>query len=224
MNNYIRLGVISEVSGTKARVKIGNNIVTDFLPVLQIANPYKKSWTPVRVKEQCVVLPILGEINAGVILRGIYYTEFDAPSTDENSEKTEYKDGTKISYSVTDKQLNVSLAGGATINIEGSANITVKGSATVEAQSITAEASSAELICPNTIIKGNVAVNGVVTATGVIGTTITVGGAGGSELKSEGGKFKIDRPLEVTGDVKSSGLLYDKFGAIRTQNFNGGGN
>jgi phage baseplate assembly protein V len=234
-NDFIRLGVISEVevNGTRARVKLADKLVTDFLPVLQIANSYKREWTPLRVKEQVVVLPVLGELNSGVILRGIYYTEFQAPSTDANTQKTVYKDGTdgtdgtEITYTPSTKTLNIT--GNVNITISGNANITVQN-ADITAQSIKAQASSAELTCPNTSIIGNVKVEGSITATetitglSVVGTTMTVGGAGGSELKSEGGKFSIDRPLDVKGDVKSSGLVYDKFGAIRTQNNNGGGN
>ncbi|MDR2342777.1 MAG: phage baseplate assembly protein V [Campylobacteraceae bacterium] len=222
MNNYIRLGVISEVQkgGNKARVKIGNNIVTDFLPVLQFANSYKRSWTPLRVKEQCVVLPILGEINAGVILRGIYYTEFPAPSTNENTEKTIYEDGTEITYTTETKTLNIT--GNVNITISGNANITVEG--------------NTNIVSAATTHKGDITVEGKITTTGditsaatvqglgVIGTTVTVGGAGGSELKSDGGKFRIDKPLEVTGDIRATtGLVYDKFGAIRIYDPNNSG-
>jgi phage baseplate assembly protein V len=219
-NNHIRFGIISEVKGAKARVKLAENLVTDFLPVLQFANSYKREWTPLRVKEQVIVLPILGDINSGVILRGVYYTEFGAPSTDANTEKTIYADGTEITFTPETKTLNI--AGNVNITVSGNANITVQN-AEITAQNIKARSSSAELTCPETKITGKVTIEGTVTATSVVGTTVTVGGAGGSTLKADGGKFKIDRELEVAGNIRVSAKVYDAQGDLR-QNNNGGQN
>ncbi|MDR2100104.1 MAG: phage baseplate assembly protein V [Campylobacteraceae bacterium] len=228
MNFLIEAGLISEVSAnqTKARVQIAGGLVTDFLHILQLAaNSYKIHFIPAQVLEQVIVLSTENDINSGVILRGLNYIKFPVPKdASESKEIIEYADGTVISYDTKTKTLTAAFAGDVKINIEGSANITVAKSAIVEAQNISAKAGTAEITCPETSVKGNVTVDGIVTATGVVGNTVTVGGAGGSVMKAEGGKFKIDRPLDVTGDVKASGgLLYDKFGAIRTQDNSGGG-
>jgi phage baseplate assembly protein V len=215
----MRFGIISEVQGSKARVKLAENLVSDFLPVMQVANSFKRKWTPIRVGEQCFILSNLGDVNAGAILRSCYFTKCLAPSIDPDTEITIYSDGTVISYNTKTKTFDAAFAGNVTINIEGAANITA-GSVKVETQTASVTANIADIICPETSINGNVTVEGIVTATSVIGTTVTVGG---SELKSEGGKFKIDRPVEVSGDVKANGgLVYDKFGAIRTSSTGGG--
>ena len=226
MSFLIEPGVVAEVKGSKARVQIGIGITTDFIHCPQVANSFKRFWSPLRVGEQCYVVAVRGSINEGFIVRGIYYNKDGHKVPDganENTEITQYEDGTKISYDVENKQLDVSLAGSATINIKGNANIIVGGSAKVQAASVEIKADNATLDCPATEVKGNITATGVVTALGVIGTTVTVGGAGGSELKAEGGKFKIDRALEVTGNIKSSGTVSDAQGNLR-QTIPGGGN
>jgi phage baseplate assembly protein V len=232
MMHTVEPGVIAEVKGNKARVQIGIGVTTDFIHCPQVSNSFKRFWSPLRVGEQCYVVAVRGSINEGFIVRGIYYNKDGYKASDganENTEITEYEDGTKISYNIESKQLNVSLAGGAVINIVGSANIMVGGNLNVKASKADITANTANIKAETThtgniIVEGSITATKTVTALSVIGTTVTVGGAGGSELKSESGKFSIDRPLDVKGDVKSSGLVYDKWGAIRTQNNNGGGN
>ncbi|MDR1975583.1 MAG: phage baseplate assembly protein V [Campylobacteraceae bacterium] len=211
MNNLARFGTITEVQGEKARVKLAEKLVTDFLPVVQFANSFKQKWEPIRPGEQCFVLPNLGDINAGLIIRGVYFTALSAPSTSENEEVTTYTDGTTISYNTEAKVLNVSLAGNATINVASDANITVGGNLSVKA-------ATANIECPATAIKGNVTVEGIVTAASVVGATVTVGtGANASKLTSAGGEFTIEGNLKATGNVKSGNIVSDKWGALRTQ-------
>jgi phage baseplate assembly protein V len=223
MNNLLRFGTISEVQGDKARVKLAEKLVTDFLPVLQFANSYKRKWEPIRPGEQCFVLPNLGDINSGLIVRGVYFDKLPAPTTSGKEEKTVYEDGTTISYNTESKTLTVSLADKATINIAGDANITVGGTLNVTAATANIEATTAT-IKAETQHTGNLTVEGIVTATGVVGATVTVGtGADASKLTSAGGEFTIEGNLKATGNLKAGNLVSDKFGTIRTQAPAGGG-
>lgn len=102
----IEVGIISEVKEDKARVAIGS-MVTDFLPVFQgLANSYAVSFSPIRVGEQVLVLPIRGELNSGVILRGIYQDKHKL-NADDKVIKIEFEDGAKFSYDSGSKTLSV---------------------------------------------------------------------------------------------------------------------
>jgi phage baseplate assembly protein V len=221
-------GTIAEVKGTRARVQIGIGVTTDFLDCPQVANPFKRFWSPLRVGEQCYVVAARGSINEGYIKRGSYCNEYGVPEgADENTETTVYEDGTKISYNTKTKQLNVALAGSANINIAGNASVTVGGSASISANAVNVKAKSAAIEADTANVKaetthtGNLTVEGIVTATSVVGATVTVGLTGGSTLRADGGKFKIDRELEVSGNIKATGSVSDSQGNLRT---NGGGN
>jgi phage baseplate assembly protein V len=236
MSYTIEPGIISEVKGAKARVQIGSGIVTDFLNCPQFANSFKRFFSPLRVGEQCFVLAVRDSINSGFVIRGAYFTKYPAPDTDEDTETTLYSDGTKISYNTKSKKFTANLAGDAQVAIEGSANImiggsaniTVGGAANIKSESVnidtktaSVKADTATITCPTTNITGNVTVSGVVTATGVVGTSVTVGGVGGAKLTSEGGKFKLDKPLDVTGNITSSATvsgvnITDQYGNVRT--------
>lgn len=139
MSAYIEIGVISEVAGAKARVAIGS-MVTDFLPLLQKANSFIKEWTPLKVGEQVVVLPIRGDLNSGVILRSLYQSAYTAPTNDENIKMIVFSDGTKISYDTNSSTLEIWSP--KTINISASTEI--------------------NLNAPNVNIKGNLSVSGII--------------------------------------------------------------
>ena len=98
MTNLNELGIISEVSGARARVAIGS-MVTDFLPVIQMGeNSFKTTWEPLRVGEQCIVLPIRGELNSGIVIRGAETLSYPVPSIDENIEIIKFNDGMFVKY------------------------------------------------------------------------------------------------------------------------------
>lgn len=101
------IGIISEVQGDKARVAIGE-MVTDFLPVFQsFSNSFAVSFNPIRVGEQVLVLPVRGELNSGVILRGLYQNKH---KLDAQNNKTTivFEDGAIMSYNSSSSTLEVS--------------------------------------------------------------------------------------------------------------------
>jgi len=102
------VGIVSDVRGARARVKIGE-MVTDYLPVLQAwASDFGVSYSPVRVGEQVLVIAIRDEINAGVILRGLYQHSYKPSETSPTTAKVVFADGTAVSYDVETSELVVS--------------------------------------------------------------------------------------------------------------------
>ena len=62
-----------------ARVKVGDR-VTDFLPVLSIANSFVKVWIPPRVGEQVAVISPFGDASSGFIIPAIFNKGCREPS------------------------------------------------------------------------------------------------------------------------------------------------
>ena len=84
LDNLLRLGTIAEVdyANATARVKAGG-ITTDFLPWITCRAGDVKTWSPVSVGEQVLILAVSGEFNSGIILAGVYASNAPNQSKDE---------------------------------------------------------------------------------------------------------------------------------------------
>ncbi|AQW85485.1 phage baseplate assembly protein V [Campylobacter pinnipediorum subsp. caledonicus] len=187
--DFIEVGIISEVKDDGARVSIGS-MVTDFLPVTQIANSFTRSFEPIRVGEQVVVLPIRGSLNSGVILRSIYQTSHDAPGVDTKEQLIVYEDGVKMSYNT----------GSSTLTISSPKQILI------ECENATLNATNVNVNALNTVVKStDISLIGQTSITGDISTT----GAGGG-----GGSFNIKGNMNINGNVVVSGNISDARGDL----------
>lgn len=111
--NYI--GVVCDVKGTRASVKLENELTTDFLNVVQhSSNANSTSFKPIKVGEQVLVIAVNDDVNSGVILRGIYQDKYKLDASD-TKEYVEFSDGTCISYDVSSSTLDINVS--KTINI-----------------------------------------------------------------------------------------------------------
>ena len=195
-NNLNEIGIISEVSGDRARVAIGA-LVTDFLPVFQpFANSFATGFAPIRVGEQVLVLPIRGELNAGVILRGIYQTAHRASATDTKIHVA-FEDGVRMSYDTANSSLEISSPKQINIACEN-ANLTAKN-VNVKADDTTVQSGNIKLL-GNTLIQGS----------------ISTAGSGG-----ESGSFEINGNVTIAGSLKTSGDISDGRGSLSSHT-NGG--
>ena len=195
-NNLNEIGIISEVSGDRARVAIGS-LVTDFLPVFQpFANSFATGFAPIRVGEQVLVLSVRGELNAGVILRGIYQSAHRASATDKKIHAS-FEDGVSFSYDTASSTLEISSPKQINITCEN-ANLSAKG-VNVKADDTTVQSGNIKLL-GNTIIQGSIS---------------TAGSGGGS------GSFSINGDLNITGSLKTSGDISDGRGSLSSHT-NGG--
>ena len=176
----IEVGIISEVRDDRAKVAIGS-MVTDFLPVFQAhANSYAVSFSPIRVGEQVLVLPVHDELNSGVVLRGLYQSSHKTDATDKKVHIS-FEDGIKMSYDSSSSCLEISSP--KLINIAcDNANVKAKN-VMVEASDTTIKSGSIKLL-GNTFIKG--AIN-------------TAGSGGGS------GSFEINGDVRITGSITAGG-------------------
>ena len=176
----IEVGIISEVRADRAKVAIGS-MVTDFLPVFQAhANSYAVSFSPIRVGEQVLVLPVHDELNSGVVLRGLYQSSYKTDATDKKVHIS-FEDGIKMSYDSSSSCLEISSP--KLINITcDNANVKAKN-VMVEASDTTIKSGDIKLL-GNTLIEGSIN---------------TAGSGGGS------GSFEINGDVRITGSITAGG-------------------
>ena len=176
----IEVGIISEVRDDRAKVAIGS-MVTDFLPVFQAhANSYAVSFSPIRVGEQVLVLPVHDELNSGVVLRGLYQSSHKTDATDKKVHIS-FEDGIKMSYDSSSSCLEISSP--KLINITcDNANVKAKN-VIVEASDTTIKSGDIKLL-GNTLIEGSIN---------------TAGNGGGS------GSFEINGDVKITGSITTGG-------------------
>nr|DAK70957.1 MAG TPA: baseplate assembly protein V [Caudoviricetes sp.] len=176
----IEVGIISEVRNDRAKVAIGS-MVTDFLPVFQAhANSYAVSFSPIRVGEQVLVLPVHDELNSGVVLRGLYQSSHKTDATDKKIHIS-FEDGIKMSYDSSSSCLEISSP--KLINITcDNANVKAKN-VMVEASDTTIKSGDIKLL-GNTLIEGSIN---------------TAGSGGGS------GSFEINGDVRITGSITTGG-------------------
>lgn len=176
----IEVGIISEVRDDRAKVAIGS-MVTDFLPVFQAhANSYAVSFSPIRVGEQVLVLPVHDELNSGVVLRGLYQSSYKTDATDKKVHIS-FEDGIKMSYDSSSSCLEISSP--KLINI-------TCDNANVKAKNVMVEASDTTIKSPSIKLLGNTLIQGAINTAGVDG---------------DSGSFEINGDVKITGSITTGG-------------------
>lgn len=198
----IEVGIISEVRADRAKVAIGS-MVTDFLPVFQAhANSYAVSFSPIRVGEQVLVLPVHDELNSGVVLRGLYQSSYKTDATDKKVHIS-FEDGVKMSYDSSSSCLEISSP--KLINI-------TCDNANVKAENVMVEASDTTIKSPSIKLLGNTLIQGAINTAGV------GGGSGSFEIN---GDVRITGSITAGGDANFGGSVSDARGNLTDHTNNG---
>lgn len=103
----IDIGVVVGVKPKQALVRVDLlGHITDWLPVMQQANSFKRRFTSLREGQQVVVL------NNRVVIGSIYNRDCPEPDgSNEHVDVVEYEDGTRIVYDTKAKILTVNNVG-----------------------------------------------------------------------------------------------------------------
>ena len=198
----IEVGIISEVRNDRAKVAIGS-MVTDFLPVFQAhANSYAVSFSPIRVGEQVLVLPVHDELNSGVVLRGLYQSSHKTDATDKKVHIS-FEDGIKMSYDSSSSCLEISSP--KLINI-------TCDNANVKAKNVMVEASDTTIKSPSIKLLGNTLIQGAINTAGV------GGGSGSFEIN---GDVRITGSITAGGNANFGGSVSDARGSLSDHTNNG---
>lgn len=193
---FIEIATISEVRGDKARVAVGS-MVTDFLPVFQAcANSFAVSFSPIRAGEQVLVLPVRGNLNSGVILRGLYQSAHKEEPTDKKV-RVSFEDGVSMSYDTAGSTLEIKSPKSINITCEN-ANLNAKNVA-VTANDTTVKSGSIKLL-------------------GAISTASNSGGSGSFEIN---GNVNIRGSIAASGNASFGGNVRDGRGDLTNHTNNG---
>nr|DAD68446.1 MAG TPA: baseplate assembly protein [Myoviridae sp. ctJHU2]DAX91055.1 MAG TPA: baseplate assembly protein V [Caudoviricetes sp.] len=177
---FIEVATISEVRGDKARVAVGS-MVTDFLPVFQsFSNSFAVSFSPIRAGEQVLVLPVRGNLNSGVILRGLYQSAHKEEPTDKKV-RVSFEDGVSMSYDTASSTLEIAAPKQINITCEN---------ANLNAKNVTVTANDTVVKSPSIKLLGNTFIEGAINTAGD-------GGASGS--------FEINGNVKITGSITTGG-------------------
>ena len=195
-NTMIEIATISEVRGDKARVAVGS-MVTDFLPVFQAcANSFAVSFSPIRAGEQVLVLPVRGNLNSGVILRGLYQSAHKEEPTDKKV-RVSFEDGVSMSYDTASSTLEIAAPKQINITCEN-ANLNAKN-VNVTANDTTVKSGSIKLL-------------------GAISTASNSGDSGSFEIN---GNVNIRGSIAASGNASFGGNVRDGRGDLSNHTNNG---
>lgn len=126
--NLLREGTVHEVRHTdppRLRVATGD-LITDWLPWLELRAGTTVTWSPPTQGEQCLVLAPDGDLTAGVVLVGVYSDSRPAPTDSEFEDLRHYPDGARIDHNHQTSEMVIEVpASGSLRLICGASSITL---------------------------------------------------------------------------------------------------
>jgi len=110
--NMIRFGMITSVDLNSAtcRVKLDDTHTTGDLPWSVQRAGNVRTWSPLSVGEQVMIISPAGDLTQGVVVPSLYQNAHPAPSNKANEHITDYGDGTVITYDTTAHKLRIDCA------------------------------------------------------------------------------------------------------------------
>ncbi|MBX9298771.1 phage baseplate assembly protein V [Chromobacterium vaccinii] len=145
LESLIRFGTIAEVDHAARRVRVqSGGLTSNWLPWGARRAGQTRDWDPPTEGEQVVLLCPSGDPAGGVVLLALYSDAFDAPSSSPDEHLRVYPDGARILYNHATSALTVS--GIKTATVQAAERVT--------------------LDAPETLITGNVTINGRMTVLG----------------------------------------------------------
>lgn len=135
--NIIRVGIVEKVDYEKARVRVKiGEFVTDWIPWITSKAGEDKTWSPLSVDEQVVILSPLGELSLGIVLPAIYQQKYSAPENRKEVSSLVFQDGTKLSYDKENNHFKVDVADKITLKVGESEIEMTKNSIKLKAKRI----------------------------------------------------------------------------------------
>lgn len=132
LNNLLRDGVVTEVDHQRQLCRVGSGDThTDFIPWLVSAAGATIVWAPPSIGEQVKLLCTDGDLANAVALRGLYSSQYPAPSTDPDVVLGLFKDGAVINYNTATHALSAVLPAGGTVAVQAEGGITITGPVTI---------------------------------------------------------------------------------------------
>ncbi len=132
VNNLLRDGVVTEVDHQRQLCRISSGEThTDFIPWLVSAAGGTIVWAPPSIGEQVKLLCTDGDLANAVVLRGLYSSQYPAPSTDPDIVLSQFSDGAVVSYNAATHALAAVLPAGGTVTVQADGGVTITGPVTI---------------------------------------------------------------------------------------------
>ncbi|EOH4100081.1 phage baseplate assembly protein V [Vibrio vulnificus] len=125
LSEMIQFGTIIEVQAKPLRYKVqfDENRVSGWIPMNVSHAAQVRSWKPLQVGEQVVVLKPFGA-QGGVIVASLNQTKFDQPKDKLNLYYHEFPDGTWLEYDMEEHKLTGHVEGDLILTTAGNAKLT----------------------------------------------------------------------------------------------------
>jgi len=163
--NLIRVGTVSEVNYSTARVRVDlGNSKTNWLAWVSMTTGATSSWLAPEVGEQVVILSPSGQINQGVVINGLYHNDAPPPSNARDEFMIQFGDGTQISHLTGAKHTCIRSTGNVTVHAAERIVIETNENVNIKAQNVTVTGDSVAIDCENTTFKGNIQATGIISA------------------------------------------------------------
>lgn len=188
--NIIKYGVVSEIKAEKAQVKVifqeSNNIVSYYMPVLQMFTGTNKSYFMPNINDVVICL-LSPRGDSGVVLGSIYNDKNTPPVDDENKYNITFDDGTTIEYDKKENILKADIKGTAEITIDKSISINITEDKKINAKNIKIIADSeVNIECATANIKADSEANIEAGTVNLKGSKVNVGENAGKGILHEG--------------------------------------
>ncbi|WP_158117220.1 phage baseplate assembly protein V [Vibrio cincinnatiensis] len=127
LSEMIQFGTIVDVQAKPLRYKVqfDENRVSSWIPMNVDHAAEVRSWKPLQVGEQVVVLKPFGA-QGGVIVASLNQTKFDQPKDQLNLYYHEFPDGTWLEYDMEQHKLTGHIEGDLILTTAGNAKLTAK--------------------------------------------------------------------------------------------------
>lgn len=130
--NMLQVGKIVEADYAKARVRVQmNDLKSAWLPWSTMRAGGNRSWSAPEVGEQVMVACPDGDPASGVVMGAIYQQSAGAPADSADVQRTVYGDGTTVTYDRAASHMDITLAGGGTVNLIADGGVTITGDTTI---------------------------------------------------------------------------------------------
>jgi phage baseplate assembly protein V len=133
IGDLLREGVVVSVdhAAATARVQFADDLTTGDIPWLASRAGSTRTWSPVAIGEQVMVVAPEADTARSVIIGSLSSDANPHPANDAST-LTEYEDGARIGYDPNTHALTAILPAGATLRIDADGGLVFKGDMTVD--------------------------------------------------------------------------------------------
>lgn len=126
IQNLIRTGVVHEVKHSHpARIRVATgNLVTNWLPWMELRAGMTTTWNPPTVGEQVVMLAPGGDLTGAIALTGVNSDAVPPPSNSPNETVVKFPDSAISKYDHSSGTMDIS--GIKSLNIQAANSVTIK--------------------------------------------------------------------------------------------------